>query len=111
MTLRVRFARGTLDRELVNELVDSIASRPAPYKAGRLALRARLVSEARRVFRSSARLGADEPWFEKELIASEDFSSLLDTLWPSVFRHHAGARTALEPEPTRTGCRGPLRSG
>ncbi len=84
VTLRVRFARGRLQRDTVNDLVDSIASRPAPYKAGRLALRARLVSEARRVFRSSARLGADEPWFEKELTASEDFSSLLDSLWPSV---------------------------
>lgn len=84
VTLRVRFARGTLERDTVNDLVDSIASRPAPYKAGRLALRARLVSEARRIFRSSPRLGADEPWFEKELTASEDFSSLLDTLWPSV---------------------------
>jgi DNA helicase IV len=84
VTLRVRFARGTLERETVNELVDSIASRPAPYKAGRLALRARLVSEARRIFRASARLGADEPWFEKELVASDDFSSLLDSLWPSV---------------------------
>jgi DNA helicase IV len=84
VTLRVRFARGTLGRDTINELVDSITSRPAPYKAGRLALRARLVSEARRIFRSSARLGADEPWFEKELTASEDFSSLLDTLWPSV---------------------------
>jgi DNA helicase IV len=84
VTLRVRFARGTLESDTVNALVDSIASRPAPYKAGRLALRARLVSEARRVFRSSARLGADEAWFEKELTAGEDFSSLLDTLWPSV---------------------------
>ena len=84
VTLRVRFARGRLERDAVNELVTSIASRPAPYKAGRLALRARLVSEARRVFRSSARLGADEPWFEKELVASDDFSSLLDSLWPSV---------------------------
>jgi DNA helicase IV len=84
VTLRVRFARAKLERETVNELVDSIASRPAPYKAGRLALRARLVSEARRVFRASPRLGADEPWFEKELTASDDFSSLLDTLWPSV---------------------------
>ena len=55
------------DRGRVNELVATIAARPAPYKAGRLALRARLVSEARRVFRSSARLGADEAWFEGEL--------------------------------------------
>src|ERR1700722_11906762 len=84
VTLKVRFARGTLERDTVNDLVDSIASRPAPYKAGRLALRARLVSEARRVFRSSARLGADEPWFEKELVTSDDFSSLLDRLWPGV---------------------------
>jgi DNA helicase IV len=29
-------------------------------------------------------LGADEPWFEKELVATEEFNSLLETLWPSV---------------------------
>ena len=62
----------------------SIAARPGPYKAGRLALRARLVSEARRVFRSSARLGADEAWFEGELTSSEEFGALLETLWPAV---------------------------
>ncbi len=59
-------------------------SRPAPYKAGRAALRARLVSEARRVFRASARLGADEAWFEGELTASEGFTTVLDALWPTV---------------------------
>src|SRR3984885_2018029 len=84
VTLRVRFARGTLDAALVNELVTAIAARQAPYKSGRLALRARLVSEARRVFRSSARLGADEAWFEGELTGSEEFVALLDTLWPTV---------------------------
>ena len=46
-SLRVRFARATLSADRVNELVSSIAARPGPYKAGRLALRARLVSEAR----------------------------------------------------------------
>ena len=48
VSLRVRFARATLEAERVNELVASIVARPAPYKAGRLALRSRLVSEARR---------------------------------------------------------------
>ena len=84
VTLRVRFARGALSAATVNDLVASIVARPAPYKAGRLALRARLVSEARRVFRASARLGADEAWFEGELVASDEFSSLLDLLWPTV---------------------------
>lgn len=84
VSLRVRFARATLSSQRVNELVSSITARPAPYKAGRLALRARLVSDARRAFRSSGRFGADEPWFERELTATEEFETLLDTLWPSV---------------------------
>ena len=53
-------------------------------RAGRLALRSRLVSEARAAFRSSGRLGADEAWFEGELTSSDEFGALLDTLWPSV---------------------------
>ncbi len=84
VSLRVRFARATLSAERVNDLVASIVARPAPYKAGRLALRSRLVSEARRAFRSSARLGADETWFEGELTSTEEFTALLDTLWPTV---------------------------
>jgi DNA helicase IV len=84
VSLRVRFARATLSAERANELVASIVARPAPYKAGRLALRSRLVSEARRAFRSSARLGADETWFEGELTSTEEFTALLDTLWPTV---------------------------
>ena len=82
--LRVRFARATLSRERVNNLVASIVARPAPYKSGRIALRARLVSEARTAFRSSGRLGADEAWFEGELTSSAEFGALLDTLWPTV---------------------------
>ena len=84
VSVRVRFARATLDRKRVNDLVASIVARPAPYKSGRLALRSRLVSEARAAFRSSGRLGADEAWFEGELTSSEEFGALLDTLWPSV---------------------------
>jgi DNA helicase IV len=84
VSLRVRFSRATLSAERVNDLVVSITSRPSPYKAGRLALRTRLVSEARRAFRASGRLGADEPWFERELMATEEFAALLDGLWPTV---------------------------
>jgi DNA helicase IV len=84
VSLRVRFARTTLSAERVNALVAAITERPAPYRAGRLALRARLVSEARRGFRTSARLGADEAWFEKELTSSDEFTALLDRLWPAV---------------------------
>jgi DNA helicase IV len=84
VSLRVRFARAVLGAERVNDLVGSIASRPGPYKAGRAALRARLISEARSALRSSARFGADEEWFEKELTATEEFAGLLDWLWPSV---------------------------
>jgi DNA helicase IV len=82
--LRVRFARATLSRERVNNLVASIVARPGPYKSGRVALRARLVSEARSAFRASGRLGADETWFEGELTSSAEFAALLDTLWPTV---------------------------
>ena len=101
VSLRVRFARATLPAAQVNELVATIASRPAPYKSGRLALRSRLVSEARRAFRSSARLGADETWFEGELTATGEFNALLDTLWPSVsptalVRDLLSSRTQLE---------------
>ncbi len=101
VTLRARFARGTLHAAQVNELVATIAARRAPYKAGRLALRARLVSEARRVFRASARLGADEAWFEGELTRSDEFVALLDTLWPTVspaalVRDLLSSRTQLE---------------
>jgi DNA helicase IV len=84
VSLRVRFARATLTRERVNDLVASIVARPGPYKSGRLALRSRLVSEARRAFRASGRLGADEAWFEGELTATDEFGALLDTLWPSI---------------------------
>ena len=91
----------------MNELVASIVARPGPYKAGRLALRSRLVSEARRAFRSSGRLGADETWFEGELTLAEEFTALLDTLWPTVsptalVRDLLSSRGQLER--TRPGC-------
>jgi hypothetical protein len=84
VSLRARFARATLAADDINALVDSIVARPAPYRSGRLALKARLVSEARRVFRNSERLGADEAWFEKELTETDEFRSLLEHLWPTV---------------------------
>jgi DNA helicase IV len=84
VTLRARFARCTLAPEEANELTATIAKNPAPYKAGRLALRARLISLVRQKLRVAGRLEADEPWLDRELSASESFRSLLDRLWPSV---------------------------
>ena len=50
VSLRVRFARCTVPAERINAVVESITSRPAPYKSGRHALRSRLVAEVRRTF-------------------------------------------------------------
>jgi DNA helicase IV len=83
-SVRVGFARCTLPAERVAALVDAIVARPAPYKSGRLALKARLISDVRTTFRNSGRVGADQPSFEKNLTASDEFTQLLDTLWPTV---------------------------
>jgi DNA helicase IV len=84
VSLGVRFARSTVPAIRINAVVDAITARPVPYKAGRHALRSRLVSEVRRTFRDAGKLGADETWFEKELTAGDEFRSMLDHLWPSV---------------------------
>jgi DNA helicase IV len=84
VVLRARAARCTLFSPEVNDLCAVIAGGSAPYKAGRLALRARLVSLARHKVRASGRLDADQSWYESELTASDGFRNLLDHLWPSV---------------------------
>jgi DNA helicase IV len=83
-TLKARFTRCTLEPETVNAVRDAIAATQAPYKSGRLALRARLVSAARQQLRRAGRFEADEPWFEREVSATQEFKNLLDHLWPSV---------------------------
>jgi DNA helicase IV len=84
IVLRARFTRCCFSAVAINELCASIAERPAPYKSGRLALRARLVSLARQELRESGRFEGDSGWFEKELTGSDEFKALLDHLWPSV---------------------------
>jgi DNA helicase IV len=84
VSLRARFARCTVAPEEVNELTDLIASRPAPYKAGRLALRSRLTGLVRQKLREAGRIEADQPWLDRELAASDEFRALLDRVWPSV---------------------------
>ena len=84
VTLRARFASCTLPAEVVNALVDSIAQRSGPYKAGRAALRSRLISLLRQQLRAAGRFEANEPWLEREVSSSEAFRRLLDRLWPSV---------------------------
>jgi hypothetical protein len=84
VALRARFARCRLSAEEVNGLCTTIAGRPAPYKAGRLALRSRLIGLARQKLRAAGRFEADEPWLDRELPASGEFQALLDHVWPSV---------------------------
>ena len=82
--VRARSARCVLRAEELNDLCTSIAQRSAPYKAGRLALRSRLIGLARQKLRAAGRLEADEPWFDRELPSSDDFRDLLDHLWPTI---------------------------
>jgi DNA helicase IV len=100
VSLLVGFARCTISADRANGLVDGIVARPAPYKSGRLALKARLINEVRATFRNSGRIGADQPSFEKNLVATDEFRSLLDTLWPTVspvalVRELLGSRSQL----------------
>jgi DNA helicase IV len=74
----------TLPADLLNDLVHSIAERPGPYKAGRGALRSRLVALVRQQLRQSGHLEANEPWLEREVSSSASFKALLDHLWPAV---------------------------
>jgi hypothetical protein len=84
VTVRARSVGCVLPAETVNALAESIAATPAPYKAGRTALRSRLIGLVRRLLRASGRLEAHEPWLEREVSSSEVFQGLVDRLWPSV---------------------------
>ena len=84
VSIPARFATCVVPAGVLNELADSIAGTPVPYKAGRAALRSRLVSLVRQGLRASGRLEANEPWLEREVVASDVFRGLLDRLWPSV---------------------------
>jgi len=84
VTLPARFASCVVPADELNELADSIAATPVPYKSGRVALRARLISLVRSRLRASGRFEANEPWLEREVSASDAFRDLLDQLWPSV---------------------------
>ena len=84
VVLRARFASCVLMPTGVNDLADSIAAGAAPYKSGRAALRARLVSLVRQRLRAAGSMEANEPWLERELMSSEGVRGLLDHLWPSV---------------------------
>jgi DNA helicase IV len=82
--VRARFAGCELTAKEINELARSIAEPSGPYKAGRAALRARLISLVRQRLRASGYMEANEPWLEREVASSEAFRVLLDRLWPSI---------------------------
>jgi DNA helicase IV len=84
VSVRARFVRCTLPAQAVNDLCATIAERPAPYKAGRAALRSRLIGLARSTLRAAGRVEADAAWFDTELPKSEEFAALLEQLWPAV---------------------------
>lgn len=84
VTLTARHVRIRLGPETVNAIVDAIAHGPAPYKAGRAALRARLLALCRQVLRARGRIEATEDWLAPELGRSRGFTDLLDGLWPTV---------------------------
>ena len=84
VNIPARFASCMVPAAAINELVDSIAETPAPYKAGRAALRSRLVALIRQRLRASGRFEANEPWLEREVSATPVFRNLVDQVWPSV---------------------------
>ncbi|MGH9124664.1 MAG: HelD family protein, partial [Acidimicrobiales bacterium] len=96
--LRARHLAATMDPDEVNGIAGSIASGPAPYKAGRAALRSRLVAACRGQLRASGRFEADADWFAKELGGSRGFTDLLDRLWPSISPNQL-VNTLLTSEP------------
>ena len=108
VTLRARFTRCTLSAETINAVSDDVAHSDTPYKSGRLALRARLVSAARRQLREAGRIEADQTWYEKELVASEGFKDLVDRLWPSVSPTSLVSELLTRPELLAESARGVL---
>ncbi len=77
----------TLEPEPVNDALEAIASRPAPYRTGRSAFGARLAALCRERLRSRRRYEADEAWFPAALKASSEFRAVWDRLWPSISAH------------------------
>ena len=75
MVLRARMVGCDPRRRPVNRLAETIAAAAGPYKAGRTALRARLVGLFRRTLREAGRLEANDPALERELVASDAFQS------------------------------------
>ena len=103
VSLHVRFARATLGRERINDLVASIVARPGPYKSGRLALRARLVSEARP--RSARRDGSvpTRPGSRASYLVGGIRSAAGHAVAHGL-PHHPGARPALVPRAAGARC-------
>jgi DNA helicase IV len=106
--LQARSAGCVLTADQVNDLADSIAGHPGPYRAGRAALRARLVSLVRQSLRGSGRLEANEPWLEREVSGSDAFRSMLDRLWPSVSAKALVRELCSSPERLEAPARGVL---
>ncbi|MGH9223569.1 MAG: HelD family protein [Acidimicrobiales bacterium] len=83
LEVAVGFVRLRLPAEDIAEIVMALASRDAPYQAGRAALRDRLAALGRRAWRSMpSNLGADDP--DRHLARAPELKDALDRLWPAV---------------------------
>lgn len=99
--LRYGLARLRLPAGAVNEALDGLAARRAPYSVGRIALRDRLLRVAYDAYvQSTGRLNAvDFGIVARELRRDAGFVGLLDELWPSVTA--AGLVRELFADPER----------
>ena len=81
--VRIGFVRLRLPAEDMAEIVLTLASRDAPYQAGRAALRDRLIALGRQVWRSMpSNLGTDDP--DRHLRSAPEVKDALDRIWPTV---------------------------
>jgi DNA helicase IV len=84
LALDIGLSRIRIPGAEVDRLAAALAASGGPYKAGRAALRARLVSE---VYRAAIRAGhqtLDRARVSQEAGASASFKAMLDRAWPAV---------------------------
>ena len=83
LAVAIGLGRVVLRRDAINSLVDTLATRQGPYRAGRTALRTRLAGLVRGELAQSG-VEIDEGRLRRELSRDGGLVPLVDRLWPSV---------------------------
>jgi len=83
LSVAVGVSRVTLPAAEINRLVGTLASREGPYRAGRTALRTRLVGLVRSELARSG-IEIDDGRLRRELARDGGLVALVERLWPSV---------------------------